>query len=149
MVSGLCFVAPALPSSSSNSNRNGKSKESDKKDSFIWRASFGQQLQRLYMRALLQNENAGVNYIRRSLQKRRDEVALGKLQVYADAGQQVQQVSVCLWDRPCFVVIMLGRHFYIAPMMHFSTASCSSGAEPHTQPMPAALMLQNFTAFVY
>ena len=100
MVSGLCFVAPALPSSSSNSNRNGKSKENDKKDSFIWRASFGQQLQRLYMRALLQNENAGVNYIRRSLQKRRDEVALGKLQVYADAGQQVQQVSVCLWDPP-------------------------------------------------
>ena len=93
-------MAPALPSTSSNnqsnnSRNNSKRRDDGKKDSFIWRASLGQQLQRLYMRALLQNENAGVNYIRKSLQKRRDEVALGKLQVYADAGQQVQQVS-CL-----------------------------------------------------
>lgn len=99
MISGFCFVAPALPSTSTSSKTNKRSnnsrKDDGKKDSFIWRASLGQQLQRLYMRALLQNENAGVSYIRKSLQKRRDEVALGKLQVYADAGQQVQQVS-CL-----------------------------------------------------
>ena len=102
MISGFCFVAPALPSTSTSSktnkrsNNNNNRKDDGKKDSFIWRASLGQQLQRLYMRALLQNENAGVNYIRKSLQKRRDEVALGKLQVYADAGQQVQQVSCLL-----------------------------------------------------
>ena len=107
MISGFCFVAPALPSTSSSRRTNRKSdsnsnhKDDSKKDSFIWRASFGQQLQRLYMRALLQNENAGVNYIRKSLQKRRDEVALGKLQVYADAGQQVQQVSSCLSAFTC------------------------------------------------
>ena len=105
MISGFCFVAPALPSTSSSSRANRKSnsnrKDDGKKDSFIWRASFGQQLQRLYMRALLQNENAGVNYIRKSLQKRRDEVALGKLQVYADAGQQVQQVGCCLCTVTC------------------------------------------------
>ena len=105
MISGFCFVAPALPSTSSSSrtnrDRNSNRKGDSKKDSFIWRASFGQQLQRLYMRALLQNENAGVNYIRKSLQKRRDEVALGKLQVYADAGQQVQQVSHCLCTATC------------------------------------------------
>ena len=98
IISGFCFVAPALPSTSSNSKDSdkskNKSKDDGKKDSFIWRASLGQQLQRLYMRALLQNENAGVNYIRKSLQKRRDEVALGKLQVYADADQQVKQVSL-------------------------------------------------------
>lgn len=104
LISGFCFVAPTLPSASSNSQSNsngkGKSKDDGKKDSFIWRASFGQQLQRLYMRALLQNEDAGVNYIRRSLQKRRDEVALGKLQVYADAGQQVQQKVIEGYLRP-------------------------------------------------
>lgn len=98
IISGFCFVAPALPSASSssktNNKRKNKSKDDGKKDIFIWRASLGQQLQRLYMRALLQNENAGVNYIRSSLQKRRDEVALGKLQVYADADQQVKQVSL-------------------------------------------------------
>ena len=37
---------------------------------------------------------AGLNYIRKNLQKRRDEVALGKLQVYADADQSVKQVSL-------------------------------------------------------
>lgn len=105
MVSGLVFVAPALPSTSSNPSSStttnsssqaqkdrGKAKKK-KDDSFIWKASFGQQLQRLYMRALLQNEDAGINYIRKSLQKRRDEVALGKLQVYADSDQVVKQVS--------------------------------------------------------
>jgi len=30
------------------------------------------------------------------LQKRRDEVALGKLQVYADAEQEVKQVMLCV-----------------------------------------------------
>ncbi len=48
------------------------------------------------MRALLQSENAGLNYIRKNLQKRRDEVALGKLQVYADAEQEVKQVMLCV-----------------------------------------------------
>ena len=37
---------------------------------------------------------AGLNYIRKNLQKRRDEVALGKLQVYADADQSVKQVGI-------------------------------------------------------
>ena len=48
------------------------------------------------MRALLQSENAGLNYIRKNLQKRRDEVSLGKLQVYADAEQEVKQVMLCV-----------------------------------------------------
>lgn len=117
MISGFCFVAPALPSTSSSSRTNKQSnsnrKDDSKKDSFIWRASFGQQLQRLYMRALLQNENAGVNYIRKSLQKRRDEVALGKLQVYADAGQQVQQVSCCLSTITCYKVYVHHLHSHL------------------------------------
>ena len=95
-VSGLVFVAPALPSTSSSQKADTSSSQNQQKkkknDSFIWKASFGQQLQRLYMRALLQNEDAGVNYIRKSLQKRRDEVALGKMQVYADSDQVVKQV---------------------------------------------------------
>lgn len=96
IVSGLVFVAPALPSTSSSQRtkdaNSQKQKQKKDKDSFIWKASFGQQLQRLYMRALLQNEDAGLNYIRKSLQKRRDEVALGKMQVYADSDQVVKQV---------------------------------------------------------
>lgn len=116
MVSGFCFVAPALPSTSTSSKTNKRSnnnsrKDDGKRDSFIWRASLGQQLQRLYMRALLQNENAGVNYIRKSLQKRRDEVALGKLQVYADAGQQVQQVSCCLCAGQCSPCAVMQNNF--------------------------------------
>ncbi len=93
IVSAMVFVAPALPSSSTSTKAAAKNeKKEDSKDSFIWRASLGQQLQRLYMRALLQNENAGLNYIRKNLQKRRNEVTLGKLQVYADADQEVKQV---------------------------------------------------------
>lgn len=129
MISGFCFVAPALPSTSSNSRTkeqsNSNRKDNGKKDSFIWRASFGQQLQRLYMRALLQNENAGVNYIRKSLQKRRDEVALGKLQVYADAGQQVQQVNCCLCSVTCNKVYLhyLHLHLYILMFTHVITTN--------------------------
>lgn len=98
IVSGFVFVAPALPSTSTKRVQNEQKRKQDSKDSFIWRASLGQQLQRLYMRALLQSENAGLNYIRKNLQKRRDEVALGKLQVYADAEQEVKQVMlyVCI-----------------------------------------------------
>ena len=60
IISAFVFVAPALPSTSTKKkNEEEKQKKQDSKDSFIWRASFGQQLQRLYMRALLQNENAG------------------------------------------------------------------------------------------
>lgn len=96
MISGFVFVAPALPSTSTKRVQDEQKKKQDSKDSFIWRASLGQQLQRLYMRALLQNENAGLNYIRKNLQKRRNEVALGKLQVYADAEQEVKQVMLCV-----------------------------------------------------
>ena len=60
LISGFVFVAPALPSTSSKKKaEEDRRKKDENKDSFIWRASLGQQLQRLYMRALLQNENAG------------------------------------------------------------------------------------------
>lgn len=48
LVAGLVFVAPALPA-----------KADSQGESFIWKASLGQQLQRLYFRALLQNDQAG------------------------------------------------------------------------------------------
>ncbi|DBA94317.1 hypothetical protein WJX77_007900 [Trebouxia sp. C0004] len=103
IISGFVFVAPALPSTSTKRvqrNQDEQKRKQDSKDGFIWRASLGQQLQRLYMRALLQNENAGLNYIRKNLQKRRDEVALGKLQVYADAEQEVKQAVIEGYLRP-------------------------------------------------
>lgn len=101
LISGFVFVAPALPSTSSKKRaEEDRRKKDENKNSFIWRASLGQQLQRLYMRALLQHENAGLNYIRKNLQKRRDEVALGKLQVYADADQSVKQAVIEGYLRP-------------------------------------------------
>ena len=104
MISGFCFVAPALPSTSSSSrtnrDRNSSAKVTARKTASFGGPALGSSFSALYMRALLQNENAGVNYIRKSLQKRRDEVALGKLQGYADAGQ-VQQVSHCLCTATC------------------------------------------------
>ena len=58
------------------------------------------------MRALLQNEDAGVNYIRKSLRKRRDEVALGKLHAYADSEEAVKQVG-CKQGQDCLASCML------------------------------------------
>ena len=66
LVAGLVFVAPALPA-----------KADTQGESFIWKASLGQQLQRLYFRALLQNDQAGLNYVRASIQKRSDQVQKG------------------------------------------------------------------------
>jgi pimeloyl-ACP methyl ester carboxylesterase len=69
LIAGLAFVAPALPT---NSSKNG----------FNYKASFGQQLQRLYFRALLQNEQAGLNFIRKRLRERSEEVRRGDFKVY-------------------------------------------------------------------
>ena len=66
LVAGLVFVAPALPA-----------KADSQGESFIWKASLGQQLQRLYFRALLQNDQAGLNYVRASIQKRSNQVQKG------------------------------------------------------------------------
>ena len=63
LVAGLVFVAPALPAKADSQGQ-----------SFIWKASLGQQLQRLYFRALLQNDQAGLNYVRARIQERSIEV---------------------------------------------------------------------------
>ena len=65
-MAGLVFVAPALPA-----------KADSQGESFIWKASLGQQLQRLYLRALLQDDQAGLNYVRARIQERRDQVQKG------------------------------------------------------------------------
>ena len=81
-MAGLVFVAPALPA-----------KADSQGESFIWKASLGQQLQRLYFRALLQNDQAGLNYVRARIQERSAEVALGKGLNILGEGAEVPQVS--------------------------------------------------------
>ena len=67
LVAGLAWVAPALPAQPDQ-----------------WRRSLnvGQQLQQALRLALINNDRAGLHYIRRQLRKRAEEVQSGKLRVY-------------------------------------------------------------------
>ncbi|KAK9829636.1 hypothetical protein WJX72_006997 [[Myrmecia] bisecta] len=78
MVAGFVFVAPALPT---NQPKSGQ----------MWKASLGQQLQRVYTRALLQTDGPGLHFVRRSIQKRSEEVRQGKLNMYHDTNRQAAQ----------------------------------------------------------
>lgn len=71
-VAGLIFVAPALPGTSNNS-------------SWTRRVGLGRQLQFLYTRALLNSDGPGLQYVRRQIRQRAEEVRNGgKLGVFAD-----------------------------------------------------------------
>lgn len=88
LVAGLVFVAPALPA-----------KADSQGESFIWKASLGQQLQRLYFRALLQNDQAGLNYVRARIQERSDQVRNGNLGILGE-GAEVPQALIDGYLKP-------------------------------------------------
>ncbi|KAK9819034.1 hypothetical protein WJX74_008137 [Apatococcus lobatus] len=77
-IAGFVFVAPALPNNEAS-------------DNWVWRASFTQQLRRLWTLALLQTDGPGLQYVRRQLLERREEVRRGKLGIYHE-GEATQDI---------------------------------------------------------
>jgi hypothetical protein len=79
-VSGLALIAPAVPTSPKG---------------FLARSDLGQLLRLAVTRAVLASEGPGINYVRRLIYKRRDEVLQGNLGIYYDETSVDPQVCVC------------------------------------------------------
>ncbi len=80
LVSGLALISPAVPTSAKG---------------FLARSDLGQLLRLAATRALLASEGPGLNYVRRLIYKRRDEVVSGRLGIYYDEENVDPQVGCC------------------------------------------------------
>ncbi len=100
LVAGLAWVAPALPAQRDQ-----------------WRRSLnaGQQLQQALRLALINNDKAGIHYIRRQLRKRAEEVQSGKLKVYTQNPSEDVEAVKEGYLRPMRVRNPCAQRAYSAP----------------------------------
>ena len=77
-VKGLILIAPAVDASDPKKN-----------EGFLSRLDAGQLLRFALIRAIISDQNLGINYIRRSLLKRKEEVQSGKLDLYFDESDEM------------------------------------------------------------
>jgi pimeloyl-ACP methyl ester carboxylesterase len=81
-VAGLALVSPAVPLSAKG---------------FLARADLGQLLRLAATRALLSAEGPGLNYVRRLVLKRRDELLAGRMGIYYDESLLDQEGGWGVW----------------------------------------------------